>query len=104
MNEHLRDLCPHFVSRIVSDVDVFGEQKLADAERAVIVGENVDGLNGRCNVYLNWQASCRIPCSGRNVQCEHSARENGWELGVQIQCIGHGVILSVIFTQFDAGR
>ena len=50
VDEHLCHLCPHFIGGIVTNVDILGEEELANTERTVFIRENIDCFNGGCTI------------------------------------------------------
>ncbi len=94
-DKHLGDFCVDAIGGVVTHRQVLRIEELPHGEIALLVGQDVDGLEGRrvvgrpLDVHLNRQVGCSFEHLRDRVDPVHVAGENGRRLGVQPQCVWH---------------
>ena len=94
-DEHLGDFCVHAVGGVVPHRQVFWIEELTHGEVALLVRQDVDGLEGRrvvgrpLDVHLNREVRRGFEQLRDRVDPIHMAGENGGCLGVQPQRVRH---------------
>ena len=94
-DKHLGDLCIDAVGGVVTDRQILGVEELAHGEVALLVGQDVDGLEGGrvvgrpLDVHLNREVGRGFEHLRDGIDPIHVTRENGRSLGVQPQRIWH---------------
>ena len=94
-DKHLGDFGVDAVGGVVTDRQVLWVEELAHGEVALLVRQDVDGLErgrvvgGPLDVHLNRQVRRCFEHLGDGVDPIHMAREDGGRLSVQPQRVGH---------------